>query len=287
MKNFNNTSSCFSMKRLACSLLLFTLLVLPTATWSQDSDDDGWGVGINVNFVSTYVFRGDDLFTDWRVEDDRLLNFPMAIQPDLTFYTPIEGLYFNIWASVAFASRDDSAEGEEDGLARADEIDYSIMYETERGIGSFTFGVLAYTYLYDDGKTPSDFEVHFSYSPSAEWIPGIGGDLLSGLYLSIYSTIVTANNDGGLDSGEYFQFGYGYEYEIIENISTFVDLSIGVGVYDGFAGLQNLDASIGASAYGATLSVHYALRMDDYIDHADNYEGASRLYFTLGYGIDL
>ena len=67
-------------------------------------------VDVSLQFASNYVFRGADVFQN-RFNQKRQsisgVNEAWTFQPSITFKTPVDGLYFNIWGNFAMEGRED------------------------------------------------------------------------------------------------------------------------------------------------------------------------------------
>jgi len=66
-------------------------------------------INVDLPIVSTYVFRGVDVFQNKFVQEKKSIsgfNLAPAIQPSITFNFT-EGLSFNIWSSFALTNRQD------------------------------------------------------------------------------------------------------------------------------------------------------------------------------------
>ena len=130
------------------------------------------------------------------------------------------------------------------GLARSDEIDYTLGYEKESRIGTVGFGILNYTYPYHRGKSASDTELFFSYSPA--------GDMLSNLYLNIYSGIVSAD--------DYYQVGYAYELELSSDVSLSFDAAAGYAIGENVEGWKDFTGAVVLSAHGIDIGFNASVR---------------------------
>ncbi len=93
----------FPKKRLF--IWLWSIIVFPM--YPQEKFEPS--IDISIPIVSTYVFRGVDVFQNNAVMQKKSissLNFAPAIQPSITFNFT-EGWYFNIWSSFALVNRQD------------------------------------------------------------------------------------------------------------------------------------------------------------------------------------
>lgn len=85
-------------------------LATEVAESAGDEELPDASIDVDLAFVSNYVFRGDDLFVNRANQKGESFGShtgEVAFQPSVTFNTPVEGLYFNIWGSFAMFGRDD------------------------------------------------------------------------------------------------------------------------------------------------------------------------------------
>lgn len=70
----------------------------------------GGGIELGVTYATNYVWRGADIYANYWTQNNKMqgsFQTPGAIQPSITFSTPVEGLSFNIWGSFAQRGRSD------------------------------------------------------------------------------------------------------------------------------------------------------------------------------------
>lgn len=261
------------------SLALFLLLLLPFGLNAQ-ADEDNAGIDFTFTVVSGYVFRGDDLTgvpaaaQAEEAPESAAVGSP-SFQPDITFNTPLEGLYFNIWLSWALTDRDDvdldenqaideenaNGHSEENGLKRLDEVDYAIGYESESHIGTVGFGLVSYIYSGTANKDATLSEVFFTYSPPGEW--------LSNFFIGAYSTI----NAGAGDETDYYQIGYGIDFDVTEDLSLYGEVNGAYQVEQSKDGLHDYGFILGADFFGFSLAFNAAFRPDlEFFDHSDYFD---------------
>lgn len=68
-------------------------------------------VEVELSIVSNFVDRGEDVgagYTQQRRGKHGSLNAPLFFQPSVTFNAPVEGLFFNVFASIAMRGRPDT-----------------------------------------------------------------------------------------------------------------------------------------------------------------------------------
>ncbi len=107
---------------LAIVLTLFSFPILaqvkPTETFKEEpaaaapaeAEIPEGSVTFDNQFVTNYVFRGDDVLKNyWAQRGQQYGSFGRAgaYQPSITYNTPIAGLTFNIWGSLALTRRND------------------------------------------------------------------------------------------------------------------------------------------------------------------------------------
>lgn len=97
------------MKTLAKRFVIAAMFA-PATLYAQSEELPPGGVDVSMQFVSNYVWRGYDLYENYARQNNRAYGSAsgaVAFQPSVTFATPVEGLYANIWASIAMQGRDD------------------------------------------------------------------------------------------------------------------------------------------------------------------------------------
>lgn len=219
-------------------------------------------VGLEVDHVSRYVWRGYDL-----VEDNR-----PAVQPSGTVtWEPAENLslFADVWASYGVS--------EPDSGNQWDEIDYTLglEYALSEGI-SLSLGHVFYHFppLGGDSEGNDTQEVY----------AGVDAGCPHGLFASLY--LYYDYDDG---DGLYANLGVGYERDLAEGVSASLGADVGYMSYrrdaddggfyldldgDGFRGFSDANFKLGVSAdlgYGLTLAetLTYTLPLDDAINGAD------------------
>ncbi len=261
--NFKENSMC---KKFYQGLTLLLLLLLPFGLAAQE---DEASVDLNFNVVSGYVFRGDDLTGVPFAAQEEMLPESASIstptfQPDITFNTPLTGLYFNIWLSWALTGRDDvdldkDGEAEENGLKRFDEVDYTIGYESESRVGTVGFGIVSYIYSGTANKDATLNEIFFTYSPP-------GPVWLSNLGFAAYSTM----NGGAGDETDYYQLAYGFDIELTYDLSLYLEANAAYQVEQSKDGLHDYGFVVAADFAGFSLALNAAFRHDlEFFDHSD------------------
>ncbi len=260
-----------------CGVALLSSVLLPRVVEAQE--DDNAGVDVELVLVSNYVWRGEDIFADKAAQNKEVPGAhtgEWAFQPSITFYTPTDGLYFNIWLSYALASRADkdidgidecdadpgteAPDCEENGLARSDEIDYTIGYESESRIGTVGFGLVSYSYPNPKGKGPSDTELFFSYSPA--------GPIASNLYVNIASSF-----GGGDEEYDYYQIGYGHAFGLSDDMELELDIAAGYQVQQGLSAWKDYTGSVGLAMYNFHFGFNMVVRGSPHFYDTDDDNG--------------
>lgn len=109
------------MKKITVTGLLLALLSFPLFAQDPGTTSEpapapaepelpGAQIDVTVGVVSNYVFRGDDMFQNRAVQEKKQYGSntgEWALQPNIKFNTPVDGLYFNVWGSFAMAGRED------------------------------------------------------------------------------------------------------------------------------------------------------------------------------------
>ncbi len=289
MKIYTKTNFLSRIQSSLGALIVLSALTVPVSVFAEDES----GIELDLNFVSNYVWRGEDYFVGKPAQENEVPGAhsgAIAFQPSLTFYTPLEGFYVNIWSSYALQDRGDvdankdgfsgdadqanictqtidgaanpdyiaGAVCEQNGLRRRDEVDYTFGYEGESRIGTIGFGVLRYTFTHVKGSDRTDLtdtEFFFTYSPS--------GDIISGLYFNIYTGSAT----------EYHQVGYGYDIGLTDDIELNLDVAAGYQTQANFSGWRDITGSAGVSIASFYASWNFANRVSsEFFDTDSNPE---------------
>ena len=129
-----------------------------------------------VDVVTTYVTQGEDLFRSaYDTKAEKHPAFPMtpAAQPYVTLHGP-SGISLGLWGSYALTQRAPEPDRNFAGLETLDELDYTLAWDWDNRLGSFTAGWALYTYT-AVGARGSINELFFSVAPKA--LESIGGKL--------------------------------------------------------------------------------------------------------------
>ena len=296
-KNKRNTTSWY-----AGLILTIWFAMMPSYIVAQEGnlnfspqgktvEEDSTVLELELAIVSNYVFRGYDIHEaiyNRADQDPSPFNNAWSIQPSVTYYTPLPGLYFNLWMSYALHDRSFLGDPL---LSANDEIDYTIAYEGENKIGTVGFGFLIYTYVGLDGAS-ADPEIFFSWSPP-------GPDWVSAFYFTTAASFGRAPDVGiVLEDGDiqsvlvsqeytYFQLGYAYGYSFLnDNMEIYGDLGVGFVVSHSTQdeGINDITFGVGTTIYGADFSFNLSYRPDqELIDQDYDEDIPVIIWLSLGY----
>lgn len=176
------------MKRVILGFLI--VIILTTGVFSIDFD-------LEVNFVSTYVWRG---FTQYD-------NNVFAIQPSLTYHFGKSGFSLNLFTSYALKDRNLYKQNEE--------IDFSLMYDFKPFENLYlSIGITNYGYYYINNysfKKGNSQEVFVSAS-----LPYI-----------IFTPTISLYYDFNLGNGLYIQLSGNHTIELNRVLSLDISLTLG------------------------------------------------------------
>lgn len=136
------------------------LLFMQTSIWAETAKETKKtnssvkrSVSLGVNFSSTFYWRGEDRNVAM-YNEERKLNFAPVLQPELTVFTPLRGLYFDLFGTFPLRGR------EERELKKNDQLDFSVIYDFANRIGFWSVSYALYANFYG-GKNFG--EIAFSY----------------------------------------------------------------------------------------------------------------------------
>ncbi len=283
------------IKKVTVFSLLLALVSFPV--FAQDdidpapaADDDALpegSVDVDLAFVSNYVFRGTDFFTNrasQKGESYGAHTGAWAFQPSINFNTPVEGLYFNIWGSFAMEGRSDQ---DTDGLLQTgpsgDSIEPTEVW-TNAAFPSLTtplddLGAFPGYYREENGLDRLD-EVDMTIGYEADTTVGYmgfgivnymqpntrakSGFALTEIFVSYalpFLPDLSLTMYSETDSSEqYYNLSYGSSFDIADGISLDYGVGVGYGVWENLKGVQDVTGSIGISAYGFYLAYNFAVR---------------------------
>ncbi len=97
------------MRKYELLILLFTgSIIVQNRTLAQEKQDAS--IDINLGIVSNYIWRGSDLLRNYallnQIPYSSFIN-AWAFQPSITWNTPVEGLFINLFGSFAIVDRKD------------------------------------------------------------------------------------------------------------------------------------------------------------------------------------
>lgn len=247
-------------------------LTLPTASVrAQDSGPRLPDASIDVSlvFASNNIDRGEDLYTDRARQNNRPYGShtgASAFQPNIVWNTPVPGLYFDLWMSIALYGRGDrdldllwqagpglpdlnplspaeqreslaNSDGpgfysEQVGLGRSDQIIQTLAYERETRVGAMGFGLSVEASPNVIGKAPTTTEIFVTYA-----LP-----FLAQFTLEIWGDIN--------EPAHYYNAGWSDTLEFTDPQSLDYTLSIGYGSYDRVQGIQDVTIELQYNLYG-------------------------------------
>ena len=245
MKNKFYNIKIYKLITLFCLITIFA----NKSIFTQERKEPN--IQLTLALVSDYVWRGEDFFFNKFVfdkKDSQHLNFNPAFQPNLFVLFPT-GLYFNLWGNYALQNRADkdlNMDGiintkftntqdpcntnytgndicEQNGLARRDEVDYTLGYKQISKFGKFDFGAIAYTYpKSSDIRVKSSFELMFTYTPPIPINPDLSFSLYSDLILQteFFQILYAHTFNVHKYVGVYLSFLLSYQNDGLRNISN-------------------------------------------------------------------
>lgn len=126
----------------------------PLSAQNKNTTSGETSLTLGVNFATTDLRRGDDRNAAMS-SPKTVVNFAPVIQPEITFFTPLRGLYFDLFASVPLRGRKSK------DLQKNDQIDFAVVYDFYNRVG---FWSVSYS-LYAKIHSGENFgELAFSYA---------------------------------------------------------------------------------------------------------------------------
>lgn len=283
------------------SLILLLALLAAGGLYAQDDDKPSVTVTAGVDVVSNYVWRGWDVYSSYADQKNKSYGSTTgmwAVQPDITFNTPIEGLYVEIWGSFATAGRNDRDQDkiiqrgaygsdylEEQGFYTKDGVDLDVLEPAFEDYGgcpdNFT------DFANDNACAPGlykeqnglkradelDFIMGYSFGDFeagivAYYLPNVvsvGPNAQTELYIAwapevLQGVSVGANYDIQT-SLQYYSVGWGRDIDLGNDTSISIGANAGYAVED-IQGWRDVNASIGISKKGFSVSVNATYRPD-------------------------
>lgn len=229
------------MKKITGTLIAALLAV--TSLTAQDAPETSVDVALDIS--TNYIWRGLDLyeskFAADKVEKGAFVMVP-SFMPSLTVYTPIEGLWLNVWGGFAATDREFGADGTGAGLAELDEVDYTIGYDFENSVGSWSLAYIIFSYPALGGSYE---ELVFSYVADLPLSPTFGAAVstASGTDTEyVYAGIGHSIEAGKIAIEPSVTFGYWFFNGSANSNFSHIDIALPVS----FAASDNL--SIGLTA---------------------------------------
>jgi len=201
-------------------LAFFIIIILTTGIFSVDFD-------LEVNFVSTYVWRGFTLY------DSNVF----AIQPSLTYHFGKSGLSLNLFTSYALKDRDIYKQDEE--------IDFSLIYDFKPLENLYlSLGITNYGYYYINNysfKNGNSQEVFISAS-----LPYV-----------IFNPTLSLYYDFNLGNGLYIKLSGDHTIELNNVLSLDISFSLGYnsGQWVNSHGLSDANIVLGFPFNNKNLSI--------------------------------
>jgi len=93
-------------------VLFFSISLLFSihSVFGQQEKGDNGSIDINLSVVSNYVWRGHDFYRNYAIQQGKSYGSSSgawAFQPSITWSTPVDGLYVNLFSSIALQGRND------------------------------------------------------------------------------------------------------------------------------------------------------------------------------------
>lgn len=194
--------------------ILITLTLIASSfgvITAQDTDEKKIEYAVGLDFGTTYLWRGYDVFQA-AANSGSVFNWAPAIFPTVTLTPKDSGFSFNVWSSFALSERSAS----ESGLEGADEIDLTAAYAIEDKSGTFSAAFVAYIYP-STSALPTYPELILSYTAPIVLSPTFG--------------VASALGSAGTNS-EYAFFKISHDIEL-GNLSISPALLLGAWLYNG------------------------------------------------------
>jgi len=135
---------------------------------------------------------------------------------------------------------------EENGLARADEVDLTIDYTKGSSIGDISFGIVQYSFASLGAKGDATFytEMYTKYAP--KFAPGVT--------LALYSDIQSSNY--------YWNLSYGSDMELSKAMALDYSVALGYGQRQNLQGIQDVTGHVGVTSGAFSAGINAAYRPD-------------------------
>ncbi|MEQ9363823.1 MAG: hypothetical protein RIF32_06255 [Leptospirales bacterium] len=300
---------------LLLALLSFPLYaqddVIDVAPAAEDELPDA-SIDVDLAFVSNYVFRGTDLYTNRAQQEKKAVGEhtgALSFQPSININTPVEGLYFNLWGNFAMEGRSDQDVDQRlqtgpDTTAvtpGAAQTTYSTAtvgdylgqnaeagtlpgyYNELNGLDRLDELDLTIGYGADTKVGTIGFGFVSYQQPNTKAKAGFALNevfvsyalpFLTDLSLSLYSDIASSN--------QYYNLGYGSGVDIADGISLDYGVGVGYGVKADLKGIQDVTGSVGVTLYGFSVAYNFSVRPDLRFHDGDAAGGASAQWINGG-----
>lgn len=276
---------------------LLALLSFPL--YAQEEELPDASIDVDLNFVSSYIFRGADLFENRAVQKGESYGShtgEVAFQPSITFNTPVEGLYFNLWGSFATAGRSDQdVDGALQTRPGGDAIDINTAIFTATADNNAIDALALANGTVDDGSADGlpgfyrenngldrldELDLTIGYgadtrvgsfgfgivsytNPNSKTLGGFGNpfeEIFFSYALPFLPDLgFSAYTDIG-GNGAYYNLSYGSGVELADGISLDFGAGVGYGVVSKLQGIQDVTGSVGVSLYGFSVSYNLVYR---------------------------
>lgn len=124
------------------------LLLLPSALLAQQDVRQSPSLTMGVNFSSTFFWRGIDRNASLYAQEKSLF-FSPVIQPELTIFTPLRGLYFDLFATFPLHDRKKTTKVN-------DQLNFALIYDFHNRTGFWLFSYTLYSH-FTTGKNFGEF----------------------------------------------------------------------------------------------------------------------------------
>jgi len=254
------------------------------------------GIEVDLTFASNYVFRGDDVYSDYAKQKGKSYggnSGTWSFQPSITFSTPVKGLTFNIWGAFAMAGRADAdtdqrlqSEPGGDNLApngnivgvytalpvptNAVELDAYVkgfpnFYKEKNGLGRKDEIDFTLDYSAETKKGNVSFGLINYVNPSTRGKDNFGAitEIYFKYALPFFTDLTFAVYSGiATDKYQYYNAGYKKEVKLSKAMKLTFGLGVGYMVVDELKGVKDVTASVKLGIGKFTLGFNLVNRPD-------------------------
>lgn len=256
-------------------------------------------IDLNLNFVSNYIWRGHDFFRNYAIQQGKpysAYSGTWAFQPSITWNTPVEGLYTNLFASFALQGRKDvdidkriqTAPGEPFVNGRISLLDPNLDLVNDILSAAPASGIIsdydASPNFYKEQvglKRNDELDITIGYSKETK-VGTMGFGILHYKYASplqvgtVYGTEVFIQYSPPVIKSLtfsvyedivihtiYYSIGYSGEYELTKDLTSSYSISAGYYVLDKIQGVSDITLNYKIShSTGISLGINLALTPD-------------------------